>query len=163
MKFDSLQEYFYKLQTILFLLLLVPLLAFIILVSEVPPRHANVPLPAEKLIYTVGAFCFLALLINAVATLLFSSMIKRSAKKVGLSAKLDHYHSATLMRYSMGSMSCLIIVAGFFFTGHYIFTIMFGIAIVMFFITWPWPSKVCSDLKLKGDEKEMVLYKKHSL
>jgi len=84
MKFDSLQEYFYKLQTILFLLLLVPLLAFIILVSEVPPRHANVPLPAEELIYTVSVFCFLALLINAVETMLFSSMIKRSAKKVGL-------------------------------------------------------------------------------
>jgi ABC-type dipeptide/oligopeptide/nickel transport system permease subunit len=163
MKFSSLQEYFYKLQTILFLLLLIPLLALIILVSEVSKRQPIADLTSEETAYAAGAICFLSVLINFVAALVFRRSIKKTTKEVGLSVKLDQYYSATLVRYSMGSISCLALVGGFFLSSHYVFTLMFGSVIILFFVTWPWPAKVCRDLKLKGDEKEMVLYKKHSL
>lgn len=160
MKFSSLQEYFYKLQTILFLLILAPLVAFMIAIGGLLTNPPYQETEGQKMLYVGIAVCFLALVMNVVATFLFRRTMKGVSKMVGLSLKLDHYCSATVMRYSIGAVSNLVLVVGFFFTGHFIFACMFGATIVLFFITWPWSSKVCADLKLKGDEKEMVLYKK---
>lgn len=161
MKFNSLQEYFYKVQAVLFLLILMPLFAFICLV--VGPIGAYDGLNEYHATLTLILLSLLALLTYGVATYRFNKKVTQISRKVGLSVKLDEYYHATLVRYSTGAMSCLILVIGFFLTQHIVFTLLFALMLLLFLLAWPRPKKACIDLNLRGDEKEMVLYKKHTL
>lgn len=161
MKFNSLQEYFYKVQAVLFLLILAPLLTFICLVTG--PLGAYDGLTEYHAKFALVLLGLLALLNYGVATYRFNKKVTQISRKVGLSLKLDEYYHATLVRYSMGVMSCLVLVIGFFLTQHIVFTLLFGLMLLLFLLAWPRPQKACNDLNLRGDEKEMVLYKKHTL
>jgi hypothetical protein len=43
------------------------------------------------------------------------------------------------------------------FSGDEYFNIAFGVLVLWFFLQWPTPGRVCRLLKLRGDEKEMVI------
>lgn len=160
MKFSSLEEYFYKLQNILLMLLLIPLLAFIyLIVGDVTPYSFQ-----DDVQFIVTGLC--AVIATAdwiIMTVVSKRLMNKISLLMGLSLKLERYYYATLVRYSVGVASCLVLAMGYYLTENSFFIGLFGVAIVLSFITWPTPAKVCKDLKLKGDEREMVLYKKHSL
>jgi hypothetical protein len=160
MKFASVEEYFYKLQNVLYVLLLIPLLSFIYLFAGHFERFIQLD---DKQPIVIGLLAFIAVVDWIIITLLFRSMVNKISKLVGLNLKLERYYSATLIRYSVSVASCLILALGFYITDSSIFIGLFGMAIISFFVTWPRPAKVCNDLRLKGDEREMVFYKKHIL
>jgi hypothetical protein len=160
MKFASLEEYFYKLQNILLVLLLVPLLTFTYLFVA---HLEKVDFFDDTRFIVSGLLVFGAVLNWIFITLFFRRKVDKIRMLIGLSLKLERYYYATIVRYSVGIASCLILALGLYLTDSSIFIGLFGIAIILFFVRWPRPAKVCEDLKLKGDEKEMVFYKKHTL
>jgi hypothetical protein len=163
MKFNSLQEYFYKIQNFIFMLILVQLMAFI---GTVVGPLATYEVPGLDKTQAVFVACFVsatAVIGYVWATFLFRKNTGLISKLIGLSLKLERYYYATLWRYSVGTLSGILVTFGFLLTRHIAFIGLYGFFFFLFFIAWPWPSKVCRDLKLKGDEKEMVLYKKHTL
>lgn len=163
MNFNSLQEYFYKIQTVLFLLILTPLITFTTVIVQPFNNHRIIALNKTQSLVTAVAIGVASFMIYLIALIIFRKSVKKIAKQVGLSLKLERYYAATFLKYTMGAVCCLLLVAGFFLTGHFMYTVCFGLMLLLFLISWPWPSKVCRDLKLKGDEREMVFYKKHNL
>jgi hypothetical protein len=161
MKYASLQEFFYKLQNVLYLLILFPLLVFIFFFVYETYRPEAVSEEQRSTIY-VALLVFIVIDLS-VASFIFYRNLKAIRKIASLGLRLEKYYAITVLRFSLVSFADLILIAGYFMTGNLIFAILFGISLVFFLLSWPRTSKVCADLKLKGDEREMVYYKKMNL
>ena len=81
----------------------------------------------------------------------------------GLGAKLDKYFEITIVRYSFLASAGLVLAAGFYLTGNDLFSAFYILNLVMCATSWPGAGKVCKELMLKGDEREMVYHKKDRL
>lgn len=154
MNFISIDQYFYKLQSVLFLLLMVPLLVFsalYLLMDASPPDP-----PREYFVAILSAVALSWL----IAVLLINKKIKSARNEQGLGAKLDKYFKITIVRYRILSGGSFLLALGLYLTGSDVFTAGYVAGLVLAGMLWPRSRKVCKDLKLKGDEREMVYFRK---
>lgn len=164
MKFSSIKEYFYKLYNICYLLTLIPLGVFIYLYMNMQAGKINI------LVQERNTILMLQIVVLAFATffltivhLVIKKKMKVLSSKMGLGNKMDQYYYLSLIRIGSGAFVSSAIGLGLLYTGSEIFSVFFlGILLWMAF-QWPTPKKMCVELKLKGDEKEMILYKRESL
>jgi hypothetical protein len=98
-----------------------------------------------------------------VSFLLFNKKIKSARKGQGLRDKLEKYFSITIVRFNIFALCGLLLSLAFLFSADGFFTICFIAQLTMCGILWPRSTKVSNDLKLRGDEREMVYYKKDTL
>jgi hypothetical protein len=154
MTFITISQYFNKLHSALFLLLIVPLLVFIVLyfllagLTPDPRREYLIVIPSA------------AVLDWMVATIIFNKKIKSMRHAQGLGAKLDKYFEITLVRYWLLSAASFLLALGFYLTGSDIFTGCYLVGLTASAMVWPTGRKVSNDLRLTGDEKEMVWFRK---
>ena len=88
---------------------------------------------------------------------------RKRLKGVVTSDKMDKYYYLSLGRIMTGALASVVVAIGLLLTGSEIFSVFFlGILLWMTY-QWPTPKRMCAELLLKGDEREMVLYKRESL
>jgi hypothetical protein len=157
MKFITIGQYFYRLYNSLLLVLLVPIFAFIIVYLE-PSDN----LPAAQVrptIYEMAVF----IAMNWMAVFFFYlKKIKSIRNGQGLGLKLEKYFFLTIVRFSWMAGASMLLAFGFYLTKDDWVTGLFVMNLVLLGALWPTSPKVCRDLKLRGDEREMVYYKKDS-
>lgn len=159
MKFSSFRGYFDQLHNILYLSILVPLLLFgytylqVMAADDSPGNETPIRLLSPTLIIV---FCIIMIL----SARLFSGKLKASRELPELSAKMEHYATATIVRFLMFTLATLFLAAGFSLTHEKVFVALFGVSIILFSWWWPTPRKVCKDLHLKGEEHQRVLLRK---
>jgi hypothetical protein len=157
MTFITITQYFNKLQSALYILLIVPLLVFIALYVYMSGKPAD---PREAYYIIIPS----AVLLDwVVATILFNKKIKSTRKAQGLGAKLDKYFRLTIVRYSFLSSGSLLLAAGLYLSGSDVFSALYLVMLVLSAVHWPSAAKVSRDLKLRGDERQMVYFKKENL
>lgn len=156
MKFITIGQYFYALYSALLLILLLPIFAFIL--SYLFFEKASASSPA-----LLFAFAGLAACDCLISFILFNKKIKSIRNHQGLRLKLEKYFRITIVRYILIMTGCLLLAYGFYLSGTDYFTVMFAGNLALLGVVWPTPGKVCRDLKLRGDEREMVYYKKDIL
>jgi hypothetical protein len=83
--------------------------------------------------------------------------------QIGLGIKLEQYAATRIIQFFILSGASFVLVLGFQLIHDQVFIGLFGISLVVFSVHWPTSRRVCRDLKLKGDEREMVLNKKDTL
>jgi hypothetical protein len=160
MDFTSINEYFYKLFSRLLLILLFPIFIFIwvyLQPSRLTPQDANNP--AFELLLIIGVVASFWMLIF----ILFNKKIKSVRNGQGLRDKLEKYFRLTIVRYIIFSLCSLAFAIAFYVTGNDLFTMFFITQLAFCGLLWPFSAKVSRDLKLRGDEREMVYYKKDQL
>ncbi len=156
MKFFTITQYFNKLQSALFMLLMGPLLLFIALYFYIAGQPVD-----PRMEYFI--FIPLAVLLDwLTAMILFNKKIKSARNAQGLGAKLDKYFGLTIVRYVFLSSGSLLMALGFYLSGSDIFAAIYGTGLILSALLWPTSRKVCRDLGLRGDEYEMVYFKKDS-
>ena len=157
MRFISIHQYFNKLQIVFLGLMIVPLLAFMTgymiggkspLVPEQPGVCIAIPL--------------LALLGWVFAIVTFNKKIKSARNGQGLGAKLDKYFTITIVRYCFVSLAGIILALGFLLTPADVFTALYLAHLAVSGLLWPTGPRVSRELMLRGDEREMVYFKKDS-
>ena len=156
MKFLSIREYFYKLNTIGFILLLPPMAVFIFLYYWL---GSNTPVMA----FSQSSSMLMQIAIGAsmvgltgVHWTLHLKLI-RLRRHIELARKMDGYYSMTILRMA-GYCSCsLLMAAGFFLTGELWFTGLF--ILITFGIVLQWPSRLrfCRLFDLRGGERDMIM------
>jgi hypothetical protein len=159
MKYQSLREYFYKLYALLFFLVLIPLGAFIYLFMAMRTQDFGGMLStdeflSETLIYVFGT---VALVDWSASFLIFNRGLKSARTIASLGGKLDRYYSLTIVRFALINSGLLVLAAGFFLIENHVLTSLFMVSLILLGVLWPFPSKVCSDLALRGEERNMVL------
>ena len=165
MKYNSIREYFYKLFNILFALLLLPLLVFVVLYWQIQEGNLVGPFYLDEkinqtLIILIGAVVFTDWLISFS---LFSKRLKSMKRIQSLGTRLDRYASLTILRFVLILSGSLVLAVGFCLTENQIFSIIVVVNMLLLLPLWPFPSKVCRDLQLKGDERTLVFHKKDRL
>lgn len=154
MTFISISQYLNKLQILFFLLLMPPLLVFIALYFLFPDLPGETR--AEYLIIIP-----LAALVDLVLGMIISNKKIKSVRNAqGLGAKLDKYFRITIVRYSFLTSAGFVLAIGFFITGSDLFSALYVGNLLVSASYWPSAARVCKELMLKGDEREMVFYKK---
>ena len=154
MRFITITQYFNKLQSVLLVLLIVPLLIFTGLYffsGEIAPDRSMEYLVIIPL---------LVLLDWLIASIIFNKKIKSVRNAQGLGAKLDKYFHITIVRYCFLSAASLVMALGFYLTGSDLFIGLYVVGLLWSGFLWPSARRVCGDLKLRGDEYEMVYYKR---
>jgi len=154
MSFISIHQYFNKLQIVFLVLLMAPLLTFIVL--HVLPEQDQ---PYAGMVYYV-IIPSVAIIDWIMAIITFNKKIKSARIAQGLGAKLDKYFHITIVRYSLLASSGLILAVGFYLTGNDTFTGIYLATLFYSAFLWPTGPRVSADLRLKGDEREMVYFKR---
>src|SRR4051812_21221616 len=156
MKFLSVKEYFYKLNTIGFIVLLLPLGAFAFLyyrsLSTWPPMAD----PNGVITNLIGA----ALIIVADLTIVHLWWIfrmKRLQSLIEISRKMDGYFYMTVTKMIVYCFTCFVMAIGFFLTGSEWFSGLFVALEVALLFQWPSRGSFCSQFSLRSDEKAMIM------
>jgi hypothetical protein len=156
MKFLSINEFFYKLNTIGFILLLLPLVTFIFLFlrTEHGPFYFTEPDGVKGLV--IGAsVIFLAIL--TIVHLRKKTKVRELKSLIELSRKMDGYGEIFFFRMYLYSFTSFLSVLGFFLTGSSYFTSLLLLIVVVSAGQWPFRSSFCKLLELNRNETEMVL------
>lgn len=105
------------------------------------------------------AFPIAAILILTIVNLLVNKKFTLLASEPSLGIRLEKYFAIAFLRIVGLVQASLLMAIGLFITGSEYFTIFFAALLAWLFIAWPSPNRVSKDLKLKGDEHEMVVSK----
>ncbi len=158
MKFGTVREYFSKLYTMGFQLMMLPLITFILYYAQwIIKMPELVKLDKEisnALLITLGC---LSVIVISIVQILTLKKAKQIARVVGLGIKLEKMGS--VLKTKMATLSTLILLMPLMlvFTDENYFAIAFVVLSLWYFLQWPTPGRVSRLLKLKGDEKAMVI------
>lgn len=156
MTWISIGEYFYRLYTVVLLILLAPIFSFVFLYVNTRTTLVDPP-PWWITPSNSGAFIIVVLMLQF---LIFNKKIKSIRKDQGLRLKLEKYFRLTIVRYTVIAVLCLALACEFYITNDNLATGFFAFNLVLAGILWPRSAKVCTDLKLRRDEREMVYFQK---
>ncbi|MBL7870448.1 MAG: hypothetical protein JNM78_02465 [Cyclobacteriaceae bacterium] len=158
MKFNSVKEYFYKLNNTGYQLMMVPLILFTGYYSQSYffDTKLKIELPSVSA-YLPFAFLGIAVIVLTTVQLVFRSNVRKVASKIGLGIKLEKLGTQLKSRMIWQALIALIMPLGLVLTDDPLFIIFFVLALTWYFIHWPSPTLVSRLLRLRGDEKEMVL------
>jgi hypothetical protein len=157
MKFQSIKEYFYKLTTIGFILLLPPFFAFFFLYNYMLTHRPVYPgQRVETILLSIGSVIFLIALTTV--HWVYYDRLRRLKKLIELARKMDGYFSITFMRMIVYCASGMLAAVGFYLTASPYFTGMFALEVAIGVLQWPSPSAFCRTLKLRGAERDMIIH-----
>jgi hypothetical protein len=159
MQFNSIREYFYRCYSTVMLISLIPIVVFSALYLQ--PSSNSTSIEQEPILFaffSAGTLvCWLTLAFYA------NKKIKSLRNRQGLREKLEKYFGLTIVRFLLLSIAALVLALGFFLAHNDFFTIGFMINLLLSAWHWPSPSKVSKELRLRGDEREMVYHKRDVL
>lgn len=157
MKFSSIKEYFYKLQSRCYALLLLPL-ALIIAFYVISRTGENLFQFDEHLkILLLILFPSIALIELTTVHLVLRRRLKQMRKIPGLGDKLDRYVSISSTATAASISASLLMLVGLFLTGDELFTVFFFVCVGLVYLQRPTPLYFSKQLQLKGDERELIL------
>ena len=160
MKYNSVPEYFYKLYNRLYALVLIPLLLFVVLYWGLKSGDITVLSQDMELNNLMLLFCMCIVLVDWIASfLIFRRNLKNILTIGSLGERLDRYCKSSILRFSFMASGMVLLVVGFYVTGDQYFTILFVASIIGLAFFWPTSAKVCDDLHLRGDERQLILNK----
>lgn len=157
MGFVSIGQYFNKLQIAFLATMMPPLMAFI--ATYLWPDQESL---VQGIVYNI-AIALLALLSWLFATATFNKRIKSVRNQQGLGTKLEKYFSITTVRYRLVSCAGLVLAAGRFLTGEEFFTGLYLASLTFSFFLWPTGRRTSRELRLRGDEREMVYFRRDQI
>jgi hypothetical protein len=165
MKYNSIREYFYKLHNVLYALVLIPLLVFIYVYLEFQYREFESLYKDDDFLIRIVVFglSIVQFVIWIFTFYTFNKKLKQLRLVESLGERLDQYYKLTTVRFTLVTVGSLMLAAGFYLTEDQVITVLFVTSLGILSLLWPLPSKVCRDLKLRGDERTMVLFRKDTL
>jgi hypothetical protein len=159
MKFNSVKEYFYKLNNTGYQLMMVPLILFIYFYSQSYFYDSQPLIEPRFNTYLLYALIGISVITLTTVHIRTRNKATRIAGEVGLGIKLEKLGSLLISRMIWKAVITVLMPLGLLATGNQVFSVFFGATLGWFFLQWPTPSRVAALLKLRGDEREMVLSK----
>lgn len=156
----TLKEYFYKLYNRSLVMMLLPIAEFLaiyyLILSGTLSKIIEDELIGQILLISVP---IIVLAILTIVHLEAQRRCNKIADEPSLGKRLDLYQPIARRKLNSLVWVSFLLAIGFFFTSDGRFSIYFAVIIIWHAWQWPSPRKVSSDLKLKGDERKMVMTK----
>jgi len=157
MKFFSLKEFFYKLNTIGFILLLLPVIVFLYLNAAVLKSFPVVDQTAQQYAM-LGVVLMLLTLALTTVNLYWRIRIRKLRAQTELSKKMDGYFILVALRNGTYAMALLVLGASYYYTHLIYFFGLFMVVVLLLIAQWPGPARFCMAFHLKGPERDLVLH-----
>ncbi|HCZ35130.1 MAG TPA: hypothetical protein DHV26_04310 [Cytophagales bacterium] len=159
MKFNSVKEYFYRLNNTGYQLMMVPLIIFIYHYASIYTTSFGLELTDVIVYYALIAISVLAVIALTTVHFYVRWQAQKLTKLTGLGLKLEKLGSVIMKRLIVMALVALCMPTALVLTHHNGFAVGFVFTLGWYFINWPTPTQISNLLRLKGDEKEMVLSK----
>lgn len=158
MKFGSVKEYFYKLNNAGYQYMMIPLILFIFFYAQ-SYFYTSKPLVSigNLSLYVLVAIGLISVIVLTIVHYKKTKNITHISKEVGLGLKLEKLGSLLTSTMMSNAIVALLMPLGLVITGDHTFSIFFGVILAWYFTQWPTPARVAGQLKLKGDERLMVI------
>ncbi len=158
MKFNSVKEYFYKLNNMGYQLMMVPLILFTLYYSRLIESLSGVVVLSREIASILFfVLCGLNVIVLTLVQVMTARKARMIAREIGLGIKLEKLGTVLSRKMVAISIMVMLMPLALLITGDDYFSIAFGVAALWFFLQWPTPGRVCRLLQLRGDEKEMVI------
>jgi hypothetical protein len=156
MHYNSIKEYFLKLQNRSLILFLMQLMIFITAVYLVMMDYLTiVHLHENGFVIALG----LATLSfgEAISAFVVATILLKKAKiPVSLGERLDRYAHISWLRLLMIASGTLMMMVAFYLTGLHFIVALYLFYLIFFLFAWPTRSRLCSELSLKKTEEEVI-------
>lgn len=161
MNFETITGYFYKLYNICYFIVLIPMGLFIFLYVKLNNQSMAPLIGDQNMILIIQiVLAGMGLVDLLVIGYVQRKKIQRIALQASLRVKMEDYAGVAILRIAAGSVACLVMATGFALTSSEWFTVFLVLILVWLTFQWPTPRKMSGDLKLKGDERDVILYKR---
>lgn len=157
MNFFSVKEYFYKVNTIGFILLLLPVIVFLYVHVNALQSIPVVTDPGQRNLLLLLMMVFVAAILTVV-NLMWRSRIARMRSGGELSRKMEGYFVLFVIRNGAYAAALLLMTLGYYATHTIYFTGAFLVVVLVLFAQWPGPARFCLAFDLKGAERDLVLH-----
>jgi len=158
MKFNSVKEYFYKLNATGYQLMTVPLIPFILFYAQ-PIVDFSWLIFFNEPISSILFFwlCGLGIITLTVVQIITIRKANAIASEVGLGIKLEKLGVVLTRKMVALAIPVILMPSVLLLTGNNYFGLAYGVSACWFFLQWPTPGRVCRLLQLRGDEQKMVI------
>ena len=161
MKFSNSQEFLNKLQVQINLLIALPMLILIYFFLRIENNTYNPQiLPEESLFILRIGVLFLVIILVILGLVSFTRQVNSLNAEMPLRDKLELFFSASLTRSYLFEISTLISLTGLILSGEQIYVGYYTICLVAFSITYPTLHRINQQLKLKENDREIILSRK---
>jgi hypothetical protein len=161
LKFSNSQEFLNKLQVQINLLIALPMLILIYFFLRIENNTYNPQiLPEESLFILRIGVLFLVIILVILGLVSFSRQVNSLNAEMPLRDKLELFFSASLTRSYLFEISTLISLTGLILSGEQIYVGYYTICLVAFSITYPSLHRINQQLKLKENDREIILSRK---
>ena len=151
------RTYLQKLQTFAYGTLALPLLFFVYLYLESSVDRLEAPVPEAYHLYAFIPTLIGCLILIIWTTRKFETLRKEAVSKASFVEKLTLYQKANKFRFMNYALAATWCTIGFYFTNFQPFAVLFAIMIVLFSISNPTARRIVNELRLKDQEKQMIL------
>ncbi|CAN5258448.1 hypothetical protein BH09BAC3_BH09BAC3_20150 [soil metagenome] len=156
MKFLSIKEYFYKLNTIGFIVLLLPITTFIFLYL-VASKDAPILADWEDVRALLIVASVLLVLDLTIVHWVYRVRLEKMKSFLELAKRMDGFYTLTLMRLGAYCGCAIAMGFGYYLTHHHIFTGLFGLMLLITIIQRPTRALFCREFDLTKNEREMIM------
>jgi hypothetical protein len=160
MKFNSVKEYFSRLDSIAYQLMMVPLIIFILNYAQslVDLSFLKI-IPSEWSDISMAIVYFLLLVVLTIVQIKSRLEALKISREVGLGLKLEKFGDVMIRKMRWLALVTCITTVYLLFSAEWMANAGFAISFCWFILQWPTPQRTSRMLKLKGDEREMVITK----
>lgn len=140
----------------------VPLLLFIIVFLQIQEKGTISPAfePDDAAWYYIVAI--MALVIWFIADKRYKKQLSDYGKDLDLEEKLLGFRKASVQKYAIASINCLMIILFLYLTEEQIFLMAFGALLILLSINRPTAYRIIKDMKLdKEEQKALREYRRH--
>lgn len=157
MNFFSVKEYFYKVNTIGFILLLLPVIVFLYIHVSALQSFPAVADAGQKNLLLIFVTIFVAVTLTVV-NLVWRARIAAMRSLGELSRKMEGYFVLFVIRNGAYAAALLLISGGYYVTHSIYFTGVFIVIVLLLMAQWPGPARFCLAFELKGAERDLILH-----
>jgi hypothetical protein len=157
MNFFSVKEYFYKVNTIGFILLLLPVIVFLYIHVDALQSIPAVTEVGQKNLLLIFVTAFVGVILTVV-NLVWRARISAMRSQGELSRKMEGYFVLFVIRNGAYAATLLLVSAGYYVTHSIYFTGVFFVIVLLLIAQWPGPARFCLAFELKGAERDLILH-----
>jgi hypothetical protein len=157
MKFNSLKEYFYKLQIRGYQFMMLPLIVLIFAYLQTLTKFSFILFDEDTSQLILVVFSGYILVALVILDFVIKGYVKRIIKLIGLGIKLEKIGTLISVKLFILAFHNLLAAICLLVTNNIYFALLFVLLLIWYFLQWTTPASVCKILQLKGDEREMII------
>lgn len=156
MRYNSISEYFSRLQNRTLIIFFSGILLFMILFYLMMTKVIDPVMSVDTEYIVLYALIGIAFLDASMVTFLTRIMLAKSISKASLGDRMDDYVKITLIRSSVLLTGSLLLTLSVYLFNWEWLLMVFCVYLLFFLLHWPSRQRLCSDLKLKESERVVI-------